>query len=120
MTAKDRGIGMVSVKVLSLLDYVEGALKRAEYYRDENRVVIGKVPGVAGFFAQGDSFEDARENLKDVIEGNLLLALQLGLEIPCFEGVGIEDVEIKAPQGSGNNQRDRYFKRGMDKVVGFN
>ena len=56
MTAKDKGIGMVSVTVLSLLDYVEGALKRAEYYRDENSVVIGKVPGVAGFFAQGDSF----------------------------------------------------------------
>jgi hypothetical protein len=27
--------------------------------------------------------------LKDVIEGNILLALQLGLEIPCFEGVEI-------------------------------
>ena len=53
-------------------------------------MVIGKVPGVAGFFAQGDSFEDARENLKDVIEGNIRLALQLGLEIPCLEGVEID------------------------------
>ena len=97
MTAKDKRIGMARVKVLSLSDYVEGALKRAEYSRDENGVVIGKVPGLAGFFAQGDSFEDARENLKDVIEGNILLALQLGLEIPSLEGVEIEDVEIKAP-----------------------
>ena len=34
------------------------------------------------FFAQGETFEEARANLQDVIEGNLLLALQLGLEIP--------------------------------------
>jgi len=60
-------------------------------------VVIGKVPGVAGFFAQADSFEDARENLKDIIEGNILLALQLGLEIPCPDGVERADVKIKAP-----------------------
>ena len=52
------------------------------------------------FFAQGDSFEDARDNLRDVIEGNVLLALQLGIEIPRLRGVEIEEeyVETKAPQ----------------------
>jgi len=54
-------------------------------------VVIGKVPGASGFFAQGDSFEDARDNSRDVIEGNVLLALQLGLEIPRLRGVEIEE-----------------------------
>jgi len=91
---------IIKVKVLSLSHYVGKALKRAVYYRDENGVVIGKVPGASGFFAQGDTFEDARENLKDVIEGNVLLALQLGLEIPRLEGVEIEekDVETQTPQ----------------------
>jgi len=32
------------VRVLPLLHYVEKALKIAEYYRDENGVVIAKVP----------------------------------------------------------------------------
>ena len=45
-------------------------------------MVIGKVPGASGFFAQGDTFEEARANLQDVIEGNVMLALQLGLDIP--------------------------------------
>ena len=89
MMTKEKKEGMVRVRVLSLLHYVEKALKRAEYYRDENGVVIGKVPEASGFFAQGDSFENARENLRDVIEGNVLLALQLGLEIPRLEGVEI-------------------------------
>ena len=81
----------MKVKVFSLARYVEEALKRAEYSRDENGVVIARVPEASGFFAQGDSFEEARENLRDVIEGNVLLALQLGLKIPRIAGVEIEE-----------------------------
>ncbi len=56
-------------------------------------MIIAKVPGASGFFAQGDNFETARENLYDVIEGNILLALQLGLEIPKIEGVEVKERE---------------------------
>lgn len=69
-------------KYFALSKYVNQALKKAEYERDENGVVIVRVPGASGFFAQGDTFEEARANLQDVIEGNVILALQLGLEIP--------------------------------------
>jgi len=84
----------MKVKVFSLARYVEEALKRAEYSRDENGVVIAKVPKASGFIAQGDSFEEARENLRDVIEGNVLLALQLGFEIPRMEGIEIEERRV--------------------------
>ena len=87
--------GTRRVRVFSLSHYVEMALKRMEYYCDENGVVIAKVPGASGFFAQGDSFEDARENLRDAIEGNVLLALQLGFEIPKLEGVEIEEENVE-------------------------
>ena len=73
--------------IFSVTEYAEKALKKAEYCRDENGVVIGKVPEASGFFAQGDNFEDARANLREVIEGNVVLALQLGLPIPEIEGV---------------------------------
>lgn len=69
-------------KYFTLSKYVNQALKKAEYEKDENGVVIVRVPGASGFFAQGDTFEEARANLQDVIEGNVILALQLGLEIP--------------------------------------
>lgn len=80
-------------KYFALSKYVEAALKKAEYAKDENGVVIVKVPKASGFFAQGDSFEEARENLQDVIEGNVILALQLGLEIPHIEGVEIKEID---------------------------
>ena len=50
----------------------------------------------AVFFAQGESHEEAQANLEDVIEGNVLLALQLGWDIPAVEGVSIEERDLEA------------------------
>lgn len=87
---------MKKVKFFSLSQYVEAALKQAEYERDEDGIVIAQVPGASGFFAQGDTFEEARENLQGVIEGNVLLALHLGLSIPNIAGVTIEERDAEA------------------------
>lgn len=80
-------------KYFMLSKYVEASLQKAEYQKDENNAVIAKVPGASGFFAQGNTFEEARANLQDVIEGNVMLALQLGLEIPRIEGVEIKEID---------------------------
>ena len=85
----------MKVKIFSLARYVEHALQGAEYAFDEDGVVVAKVPGAAGFFTQGATFEEARENLRDAIEGNVLLALQLGLPIPRISGVTIREVPWK-------------------------
>jgi predicted RNase H-like HicB family nuclease len=71
---------MKKVRFFSISRYVEAALRQAEYERDEEGIVIGQIPGASGFFAQGDTFEETCENLRDVIEGNVLLALQLGID----------------------------------------
>jgi len=78
---------MRTARVFSITECADKALAKAEYYRDENGVVIAKVPGASGLFAQGENFEEARANLREVIEGNVVLALQLGLPIPEIEGV---------------------------------
>jgi predicted RNase H-like HicB family nuclease len=84
------------VRTFSLMRYVDTALALAQYERDENGIVIATVPDASGFFAQGDSFEAARSNLRDVIEGNVLLALQLNLPIPPMPGVTIEEQDAEA------------------------
>jgi len=80
-------------KSFSIFAYVEQALKLAEYERDENGVVVAFVPNVSGFFSQGASFEEARDNLRDAIEGNLVIALQLGFEIPEIAGIEIKEID---------------------------
>ena len=73
--------GIPRVRIISISRYVQAALEQAEYEQDENGVVIARVPGASGFFSQGETFEEARDNLRDAIEGNLTLALQLGLSV---------------------------------------
>jgi predicted RNase H-like HicB family nuclease len=84
------------VKVFSLSRYVKAALERAVYERDENGVIVAIVPEAAGFFAQGDTHEEARANLEDVIEGNVLLSLQLGWDIPIIPGVTVKERDVSA------------------------
>ena len=87
---------MSKVRLLPLARYVQAALAHAEYERDEDGVVIAQVPDASGYFAQGDTFEEARENLRDVIEGNVLLALQLGLPIPEIDRIAAEEQDVEA------------------------
>ncbi|HVA49551.1 MAG TPA: hypothetical protein VNH11_24505 [Pirellulales bacterium] len=88
----------MKVKTFSLIRYLEYSLRKAEYTSDEGGLIVARVVGASGFFAQGGNVEEARENLRDVIEGNVLLALQLGLPIPQVEGVEITERNVAAPQ----------------------
>jgi len=87
---------MPKIRMLSISYYIQAALEQAEYEQDENGVVIARVPGASGFFSQGETFEEARDNLRDAIEGNVTLALQLGLPIPALEGVPVEEQDVPA------------------------
>lgn len=81
----------MKVRVFSLIRYLDHAVKLAEYTSDADGLVVARVAGAAGFFSQGESVEEARENLRDAIEGNVLLALQLGLPIPAIAGIEITE-----------------------------
>lgn len=83
------------VKMFSVSRYLEAALRLAEYERDEDGIVVASVPGAAGFYAQGASHEEARGNLEDVIEGNVILALQLGWEMPAIAGIEIAERDVE-------------------------
>ncbi len=85
---------MLKVRMLSISQYTQAALTQAVYEPDEHGVIVARVPGMPGFFSQGETFEEACENLRDAIEGNLTLALQMGLLIPPLEGVLIEEQNV--------------------------
>ena len=89
-------MALSKVKVFSFSRYIEAALKNAEYEPDGIGMVVDTVPGVSGFFAQGESYEDARANLQEVIEGNVLLTLHLGWEVPSVPGVDIQEKDVES------------------------
>ena len=79
----------ISLKAFSLADYLKAALACAEYEEDEDGLIVASVPGAVGCYSQGESHEEARTNLLDAIEGNVLIALQMGWEIPQVQGFEI-------------------------------
>ena len=86
----------VKLQAFCLADYISAALDRAVYEPD-GEVIFARVPDVDAFyFTQGETYEEARANLQDAIEGSVLIALQMGWEIPPIPGseVKIEIAEI--------------------------
>ena len=73
----------------SMRDYLEAALASAKYEQDEDGLIAASVPNFPDFYSQGETHEEARTNLLEAIEENLMIALQMGSEIPIIPGIDI-------------------------------
>ncbi len=67
-------------------EYIEAALKRAKYETLEDGSYMATVEGLRGVIATGDTIEDCREDLIEVIEEWITIRLQRGLDIPTLDG----------------------------------
>ena len=66
-----------------LAEYLEEALKMARYeIIEDDEPYYGEVTELPGVWATGKSLEECRENLRDVIDGWILVRIQKGLAIP--------------------------------------
>jgi predicted RNase H-like HicB family nuclease len=78
-----------------LIEYVEEALRRARYelIHDEEPY-YGEVPELKGVWATGKTLEECRENLKDVVEGWILVSLRKDLPVPRLGAFEIKEQQI--------------------------
>ncbi len=75
-----------------LTEYIEEALKKARYeiIKDEEPY-YGDVRELKGVWATGNTLEECRNNLKEVIEGWILVSVKKGLPIPKIGAVKIKE-----------------------------
>ncbi len=74
----------------SMTDYVKAALAIAEYEEDDG-MVVASVPVKGSFFVtQADSYEEARTNLMDAVEGCVMIDLQMGWDVPEIPGFEVK------------------------------
>ncbi|MBM4046752.1 MAG: type II toxin-antitoxin system HicB family antitoxin [Planctomycetes bacterium] len=72
---------------VTLRKYVAEVLKNAVYEKGEALdVMVAEASDLPGCFTQGDSLEEARENLIDAIEVWIMAGLRSGEEIPVVNG----------------------------------
>ncbi len=77
-----------------ITEYIEEALNRAHYeIIEDEEPFYGEIEELDGVWATGKTLEECRNNLKDVIEGWILLSIKKGIPIPSLGEFIIEDVE---------------------------
>jgi predicted RNase H-like HicB family nuclease len=80
-----------------LIEYINEALKRAHYeIIDDEDPYYGEIQELRGVWATGKTLEECRENLKDVVEGWILVSLKKGLPIPKLGDCEIKEVREAA------------------------
>ena len=78
-----------------LIEYIEEALKRARYeIINDEEPYYGEVPELRGVWATGKTLEECRKNLKEAIEGWLIVSIKTGLPIPELGDLLVEDVKV--------------------------
>ena len=65
-----------------LTQYIEPAMGHAHCEIMENKRFWGEIPGLQGVWAEGETLEQCRETLREVLEGWLLVGLRKGHSIP--------------------------------------
>jgi len=77
-----------------LIEYVEEALRRARYeIIDDGEPYYGEIEDIKGVWATGKTLEECRSNLKDVVEGWILLSIKKGLPIPKLGDYEITEIQ---------------------------
>ena len=81
-----------------LTEYIDEALCRARYelIDDPETPYYGEVPDLPGVWASGETLEACRQELKDVIEGWILVSVKQSLPIPSLGPREIKEVDAKA------------------------
>lgn len=61
-----------------LTEYIRAALRRARYEILEDGTFYGEIPDCQGVYANAETLEDCREELRQVLEDWIVLGLRLG------------------------------------------
>ena len=78
-----------------LTAYIHAALRKAHYELLPNgEGYFGRIDGLQGVWAQSDTLEACREELREVLEEWIVLGLRMGHSIPCIDGIALTIQEV--------------------------
>lgn len=74
-----------------ITEYIQAALRRAKYELEE-AVYYAEVPELPGVLAYGNTLEECRQQLIEVIEGWLIVGFRHGDTLPVLDAVNLNAV----------------------------
>lgn len=100
-----------------LTEYIQAALKKAHYEIMEDGRYWGEIPGLQGVWADGDTLEECRETLREVLEDWLLVRLRERLRIPLLDGVDPNALRLLGYDEEYGSVRHGIMRRGSVTVA---
>jgi len=78
-----------------LTAYINAALGKARYeILADAEGYYGAIEGLQGVWAQADSLEACREELREVLEEWIILGLRMGHALPAIDGISLASEEV--------------------------
>jgi predicted RNase H-like HicB family nuclease len=78
-----------------LLEYIQAGLRHAKYeILPDDGSCYGEIPEFNGVYANADTLEDCREQLREVIEEWVLFRVHRNLPLPAVDGIELAIVEV--------------------------
>ena len=79
-----------------LTDYIEAALRHAQYEKLTNGTWYSEIPGLDGLWASGETVEECRTELRSALEDWILFGLLNGFPVPPVDGIDLMAAKTKA------------------------
>jgi predicted RNase H-like HicB family nuclease len=73
-----------------LTEYIQAAMGQAHYTILDDDSFYGEIPGFQGVYANGETLEGCRKELREVLEGWIILGLRLGHPFPIVDGLQLD------------------------------
>ncbi len=78
-----------------LLEYIQAALRQAKYeILPDDGSYYGEIPLCNGVYANADTLEDCREQLREVLEEWVLFRVYRNLPLPVIQGIELTIKEL--------------------------
>ncbi len=72
-----------------LTEYIQAAMSKATYEILPDGTIYGEIQGIQGVYASAPTLEACREELRQVLEGWVILGLRLGHPLPVVDGLDL-------------------------------
>ena len=73
----------------ALTDYIDCALRYAEYDKLEDGSFVGRIPKCKGVIAFAKSLRECEDSLRSTLEDWIVMGLKLGHHLPVINGVNL-------------------------------
>ena len=73
-----------------IVQYIQAALRKAHYeFVEDGQRFFASIPGLKGIWAEGDTVEECRETLAEVIEDWVWAHIRDGVRVPKIDGITV-------------------------------